>query len=84
MIDPNFLHLLVCPTSRQPLRPASATELESVNRAIRGGVATNRGGAVVSTPWVGALATADSAWLYPIQDGFPILVSSEAIATPGR
>jgi uncharacterized protein YbaR (Trm112 family) len=84
MIDPNFLRLLVCPTSRQPLRQASPTELEAVNRAIRGGAASNRGGAKVSTPWADALVTADSTWLYPIQDGFPILVSAEAIATPTR
>jgi uncharacterized protein YbaR (Trm112 family) len=84
MIDPNFLRLLVCPASRQPLRPAAPAELAAANRAILGGAVRNRGGAVVSTPWADALATADSAWLYPIQDGFPILVSAEAIAAPAR
>lgn len=84
MIDSNFLRLLVCPASRQPLRLATSAELETANRAIRGGATRNRGGAIVATPWAEALATADSAWLYPIQDGFPILVSSEAIATISR
>lgn len=84
MIDPDFLRLLVCPATRQPLRAAEAAELAAVNRAIAGGSLRNRGGAQVSTPWAGALVTADAAWLYPIQDGFPILVSGEAIAAPAR
>ena len=80
MIDPTFLELLVCPASRQPLREATAAELAAVNRVITSGGAKNRGGTAVTAPWVAALATKDGAWLYPIQDEIPILLSSEAIA----
>jgi uncharacterized protein YbaR (Trm112 family) len=79
MIDKDFLALLVCPTTRQPLREASAAELAAVNQRIQRGDTKNRGGAVVSAPWAAALATTDGKALYPIQDDIPILLSSEAI-----
>lgn len=84
MIDPTFLAMLVCPASKQPLRLASAAELDAVNRAIASGGVCNRGGASVSAPCQGALATVDGKWLYPIQDGIPILLSAEALAVVAR
>jgi len=80
MIDPDFLRMLVCPTSKQPLRTATAAELDRVNAAIQKGALQNRGGARVTAPWHEALATADGAWLYPIQESIPILLTSEAIS----
>lgn len=81
MIDQDFLAMLVCPATRQPLRQATAAELARLQEAITKGGLKNRGGAVVAVPWAGALATADGAWLYPIQDDIPILLTSEAVAT---
>jgi uncharacterized protein YbaR (Trm112 family) len=83
MIDKEFLGMLVCPSTRKPLREASAAELAAVNAAIQRGVARNRGGAVVAAPWAAALATQDGAWLYPIQDGIPILLAVEAVPAGG-
>lgn len=83
MIDPDFLGMLVCPATKQPLRVANERELTAVNAAIQRGATKNRGGAAVSVPWTAALATTDGAWLYPIQDEIPILLSSEAVATAG-
>ena len=80
MIDSNFLAMLVCPATRQPLRLASAAELETVNRAIASGTAKNRGGSAVTAPWPAALTTADGTWVYPILDDIPILLSSEAVS----
>jgi len=80
MIDPKFLAMLVCPASRQPLREASAAELQALNAAIGKGGLVNRSGAAVSGPCQGALATKDGAWFYPVQEGIPILLSAEAIA----
>ncbi|MAD34731.1 MAG: hypothetical protein CMJ88_13380 [Planctomycetes bacterium] len=79
MLDPDFLAMLVCPTSRQPLRLASEAEVAEVNRAIEAGEARNRGGDLVAQPLGDALATSDGAWLYPVLDGIPILLAPEAI-----
>jgi uncharacterized protein YbaR (Trm112 family) len=81
MIDAEFLRLLVCPSSRQPLRVADAAELARANASIGKGELKNRGGAVVTGVWTEALATADGAWLYPVQDGIPILLAAEAVPT---
>ncbi|MFN6146725.1 MAG: hypothetical protein ACK5AL_10235 [Planctomycetota bacterium] len=83
MIDKEFLGLLVCPSTRKPLREATAAELAAVNAAIQRSAARNRGGAVVAVPWPAALATQDGAWLYPIQDGIPILLTAEAVPAAG-
>lgn len=79
MIDPTFLAMLVCPSSHQTLREATATELATVNGAIQRGAAKTRGGTAVTTPIGGGLVTADGAFVYPIQDGIPILLTAEAI-----
>jgi len=81
MIDPEFLAMLVCPTTRQPLREASADELAAANRAIEAGGARNRGGNPVAQRLAAALSTTDGAWLYPVQDAIPILLGPEAIPT---
>lgn len=82
MIDPSFLSMLVCPSSRQPLREATAAELRAVNDAVGRGTAKNRGGAAVPQPIQAGLVTKDGAALYPIQDGIPILLATEAIPLP--
>ena len=79
MIDPDFLAMLVCPASRQPLRAATPAELEAVNAAIAAGEARNRGGNPVAKRLDGGLVVASGEALYPIVDGIPILLSSEAI-----
>jgi len=79
MIDPTFLRMLVCPGTRQPLRMATADELDKVNQAVAAGTARNRGGAAVVTPVSEGLVTADGAAFYPVLDGIPILLSAEAV-----
>ncbi len=79
MIAPDFLALLVCPATRQPLRQATAPELAAVNAAIAAGTARNRGGAAVDAPLQEGLVTADGTFVYPVRDGIPILLSAEAL-----
>lgn len=82
MIDPEFLAMLVCPTTRQPLREATEAELGKVNDAIATGSVRNRGGSPVAGALQAALGTEDGEWLYPIQDGIPILLAAEAVPVP--
>ncbi len=80
MIEPGFLRLLVCPSTREPLREATATELAGVNAAIQQGGVHNRGGAAVAEAVAAGLVPKSGGVLYPIQDGIPILLSGEAIS----
>ena len=79
MIDPEFLAMLRCPASRQALREATREQLAAANEAIAAGGVQNRGGNAVSEPLSDALVTADGAWLYPVQQGIPIVLAPEAI-----
>lgn len=81
MIEPEFLAMLACPATRQPLREATAAELAALNAAAARGALRNRGGAQVPGPLPAALASADGAWFYPIRDGIPRLLIAEAIAS---
>lgn len=84
IIDPEFLRLLVCPATRQPLRLASAEELAACNAAIAAGGVTNRGGTAVSAPLQAGLVPVDASVLYPLVDGIPILLTAEAVPVPGH
>ena len=55
--------LLRCPETGQPLREASPEELARFDANLR----------------EGGFITEDEARVYPIQDGFPILIAAEAI-----
>jgi uncharacterized protein len=81
MIDPEFLAMLVCPTSRQPLREATEAELSSINARIQAGAVRNRGGSPVAAVLTAGLTTTDGAWLYAVQEGIPILLAQDAIPT---
>jgi uncharacterized protein YbaR (Trm112 family) len=79
MIEPGFLRLLVCPSTRESLREATAAELAAVNAAIAKGGVQTRGGTAVTGSVPAGLVPASGGVLYPIQDGIPILLSGEAI-----
>ncbi|MCB9876019.1 MAG: hypothetical protein H6835_00320 [Planctomycetes bacterium] len=82
MIAPEFLALLVCPVTREPLREARAAELAAVNAAIAAGGAQDRGGTALTAPVEEGLCTSGGAWLYPIRDGLPVLLGAAAIPVP--
>lgn len=79
MIDTELLEILVCPETRQSLRPAEPALLARVNRAVERRALYTRGGDRVESPLDDALVRADGEVLYPVRDEIPIMLLDEAI-----
>ena len=79
MIDQQLLTILVCPETHQPVRPADAGLLASVNQAIESGELKNRAGSPVSTLLEEALVREDGRVLYPVREDIPIMLIDECI-----
>lgn len=67
-VSPEILALLVCPVTGQALHLATMEELI---------------GWTAAEPFEGALVTGDGSRAYPIREGFPVLVSGEALRKEG-
>jgi len=78
-LDPEFLKIMVCPRTRKPLRLATMQELADLNRRIAQGEVRNRGGSVLETPLEAGLVVEEERELYPIQEGIPVLLVTEAV-----
>lgn len=81
MLDAELIDLLVCPESKQTLRPADEALLNRLNEAIASGRVQNRGGTVLSAPLGGALLREDGRLLYPVREDIPIMLVDESIET---
>jgi uncharacterized protein YbaR (Trm112 family) len=77
-VDPELLEILVCPETRQPLRQASAEQLEAVNRRARSGELRNRGGDAVRDEVREGLVREDGKVLYPVDDGIPVMLVEQS------
>jgi uncharacterized protein YbaR (Trm112 family) len=82
-VDPELLEILVCPETRQPVRPADAALLERLNQEIRAGRVRNRGGLTLSEPIQEGLLREDGKVLYPVDDGIPVMLIDESIELGG-
>lgn len=82
-MDRKLLDLLCCPTSRQPLALLSAAELEAINRAIAQGGVRRADGSSQAEPLAAGLVTRDRKTIYRLDDGIPVLLADEALATAG-
>ena len=78
-VSEELLEILVCPESRQPLTPASAEQLQTLNEKISAGSVRNRGGEAVQKPLEEALIRQDGRILYPVDDGIPVMLIEESI-----
>jgi uncharacterized protein YbaR (Trm112 family) len=80
-MDRKLLDLLVCPVTRQPLALLDSRGLQAVNTAIAAGGVLRGDGSAQQDALREALVTRDRKTLYRLDDGIPVLLAEEAIAT---
>lgn len=78
-LDAELLSILVCPETHQPVRPAAAEILKSLNERIRAGGLKNRQGDAVTKPIEEALVREDGRCLYIVDEGIPNMLIDERI-----
>ena len=80
-MDRKLLDLLVCPATRQPLALLDKPGLEALNRAIATGGVHLNDESVQAAALREALVTRDRKTVYRIDDGIPVQLAEEGIAT---
>ena len=80
-MDRKLLDLLVCPASRQPLALLDAKGLAALNQAIGAGGVQRSDGVPQQASLQQALITRDGKTVYRIDDGIPVLLVEDGIAT---
>ena len=80
-MDRKLLDILACPATRQSLALLDAAGRDALNRAIAAGSVHRNDGTVQADPVHEALVTRDRKSVYRIDDGIPVLLVEEGIAT---
>ena len=80
-MDKKLLDILACPATRQPLSLLDRPALDTLNRAIGAGGLRRGDDTLQSEPLREALVTRDRKTVYRIDDGIPVLLVEESIAT---
>ena len=80
-MDRKLLDILACPATRQPLAQLESRGLDALNAAIAGGDLHRVDGSAVADPLQEALVTRDRKLAYRVDDGIPVLLAEEGIAT---
>ena len=80
-MDRKLLDILACPATRMPLAMLEPAGQEALNRAIAAGGVHLNDGTVQAAPLREALVTRDRKTVYRIDDGIPVLLAEEGIAS---
>ena len=80
-MDRKLLDILACPATRMPLAILETSGLDALNRAIATGGVHLNDDSVQASPLREALVTRDRKTVYRVDDGIPVLLAEEAIAT---
>ncbi|MCL1635140.1 Trm112 family protein [Luteimonas sp. SX5] len=80
-MDRKLLDILVCPASRQPLSLLDRAGLDALNRAVAAGGVKRNDGSAQADAVREALVTRDRKTVYRLDDGIPVLLVEEGIAT---
>ena len=81
-VSDDLLEILVCPETRQPVKPAGDELLARLNTAASEGHLRNRGGDTVSGPLSEGLVREDGRILYRVEDDIPVMLIEESIKIP--
>jgi len=81
-MEDTLLVMLCAPLSHAALRLASPAELSRINSQIRSRLIRNSAGFTVDVELEGCLVCESDRICFPIRDGFPVLISSEAFDCP--
>lgn len=79
MIEKELLEILACPEDGSALQIAEESLLKSLNEKISLGELKDRGGDDVSQALNSGLVREDQKYLYPIQNGIPLLLKERGI-----
>ena len=80
-MDKKLLDILCCPASKQSLQLLPKTDLTALNAAIAEGSVKQLDGQPLKHPLNEALLTQDRKLIYRIDDGIPVLLAEEAVAS---
>lgn len=80
-MDRKLLDILVCPASRQPLALLDKSGLDALNRGVAAGGLKRNDGSAQSEAIREALVTRDRKTVYRLDNGIPVLLVEEGIAT---
>ncbi|CAG1009226.1 hypothetical protein MYXO_03839 [Myxococcaceae bacterium] len=82
-VSQDLLDILVCPETKQSVRPAPADLIDRLNAEIRAGRLRTRGGDVVGKEISEGLVREDGRALYVVDDGIPVMLIEESVEITG-
>ena len=79
IFDDDILSILVCPDTKQSVRPLKPNELDEINKAISRGAIKKRAGGQACDPIEGGYIREDNTVVYPVRDSIPVFLIDEAL-----
>ena len=80
-MDRKLLDILCCPATKQSLALLDKAELAALNEAIAAGGLQRQDGSAQAEAISEGLITRDHQTIYRVDDGIPVLLADEGIAT---
>lgn len=78
-VDDFLLEILVCPETKERVKPADGETLKRLNDLVKQGRLKNRAGAPVKERMESALVREDGRFAYPVRDDIPVMLVDEGI-----